>query len=214
MSSSRLSLSPDLRGRRTPPRKRKRKERKGRRRPTAPSNKVPEDPYYHLCADLASPFWQKLSFKTNRGPTGRIRMSVSVCMWTRALQRAALRATEAAVTSTALAQPAPRSLRSSRTPAAQQRAAQAPPQRSPCGKRFCGASGPLHRVKSDGRPARTLPRAAPATPLRPRDPPEPPPSGPARSRGCRPRGPARSPWADGRAPDPAAAPVARASPQG
>lgn len=140
-------------------------------------------------------------------------MPVSVCQCTRTQQRAALRATEGAVTSTALAQPVVRSLLSSRTPAAQKRAAQAPPQRSPCGKGFCRASALLHRVKSDGRPARTLPRAAPATPLRPPDPPEPPPSGPARSRGCRPRGPARSPWADGRAPGLTAAPDARASPQ-
>lgn len=82
------------------------------------------------------------------------------------------------------------------------------------GKGFCRASAPLHRVKAYARPVRTLPRAAPATPLRPPEPPEPTPSGPARSRGCRPRGPARSPWADGRAPGPTAALVARASPQG
>lgn len=118
MSSSRLSLSPDLRGPRTPPRKRKRKERKGRRWPTAPSNKVPEEPYYHLCADLAFLFWQKLSFlkKKKRGPTGRIRTPVSVCLCTRTQQRAALRATEGAAMSTARAQPAVRSLLCSRTP--------------------------------------------------------------------------------------------------
>lgn len=83
----------------------------------------------HLCADMAFLFWQKLSLKKERGPTGRIRMPVSVCMCTRTLQRAALRATEGAFTSTALAQPAVRSVLSSRTPAAQKRTAQAPPQK-------------------------------------------------------------------------------------